>query len=95
MSDRKTLKAPIKLNGWRSDGLVVELCGGFTKSEIIDIVKGKEVESIELVIKFKEPKVIQMTEGEFKDLIRVVENYAHPVAELKSRLNNKKYHKRD
>jgi len=95
MSKTKDIEIPMRMCGWRSDGIVLNSCNGLERSYIIDLIKMDTTKSVKLVIEQEEPKRIQMTESDFVELINVVNTYANPVAELKSRFNNRKYHVRD
>ena len=94
MSKSKKIIIPVKLAGWKSSGVVLSP-KEINQSKLIDLIEDKNTLSVSVVVEQEEPKVIQMTEAEFVDLISVVDTYAHPVAELKSRFKHRKYHKRD
>lgn len=91
---KRTQEFKLELNDWRSDGMVLNSVD-VPQSDVISILKSKDVIGFKLVVETEEPKDIRMTETEFQKLIKMVETWDNPVAELKSRLKNRRYYARN
>jgi len=89
MSIRKEIE--VKCNGWRSDGAVLNPVEG-NLCDLTSLLKDKNTTKVTVIVEQDEAKNIQMTESEFKEIIRITESYCHPAAELRSRLKHGKYH---
>lgn len=64
---------------------------GYTFNLLAELLE--TASSIKIIIERDEEKTLELTNSDFEDIINVVSEYAHPEAELRSRLENGKYKK--